>query len=303
MIKFDGISAFVATAEAGSISAAARRLGLAKSVVSERLAELERVLNTRLIQRTTRKLTLTENGQTFLPRAQRILREADEAAAELAARSGTLAGPLRLSAPVSFGILHLAPALCKFLAAHRDIDVSLELDDRFVDAAAEGFDAVLRHGAVGDTRLIATRLATSRRLLVASPRYLEENGVPRSLSELERHRGILYSNREGDWRFSTENGWSVVRPKAGLRVNNGLVMKDAAIAALGITLLPTFLVQDSISSGALVAIDVGAEAEGAELFITYPRDHGASAKIRALADSLKDDFGDPPYWERTTLGP
>lgn len=298
MMKFDGIAAFAATADAGSISAAARRLGLAKSVVSERLSELERILGAKLIQRTTRKLSLTENGQTFLPRAQRILREADEAAAELAARSGTLAGPLRLSAPVSFGILHLAPALTKFLEGHREIDLSLELDDSFVDAAAGGFDAVLRHGAVADSRLIARRLATSRRLLVASPEYVEREGLPSSLSELEHHRGVLYSMREGDWRFSTGQGWSVVRPKPALRVNNGLVMREAAMAGLGITLLPTFFVHEAIKSGALVAIDVGVPAEGAELFITYPRDHGASAKIRALADSLKKSFGDPPYWER-----
>ena len=297
-MKFDGIAAFVATAEAGSISAASRRLGLAKSVVSESLAELERSLGNRLIQRTTRKLSLTEGGQMFLPRAQRILREAEEASAELAARSGTLAGPLRLSAPVSFGILHLGPALNTFIAQHREIDVSLELDDRFVDAMAEGFDAVLRHGAVGDTRQIARRLAVSRRLLVASPAYLAEHGNPRSLAELAQHRGVLYANREGDWRFSAGHGWSVVRPKAALRVNNGLVMRDAAAAGLGIALLPTFLLHGSIKSGALVALDVGAESEGAELFITYARDHGASAKIRALADDLRRSFGDPPYWDR-----
>lgn len=296
-MKFDGIIAFVATAEAGSISAASRRLGLAKSVVSERLTELERGLGSRLIQRTTRKLSLTENGQTFLPRALRILREAEEASAELAARSGKLAGPLRMSAPVSFGILHLAPALSHFLKEHREIDVSLELDDRFVGAAAEGFDVVLRHGAVGDSRLIATRLATSRRLLVASPAYLQEHGAPRSLDELAHHRGVLYSNREGDWRFSTETGGSVVRPKAALRVNNGLVMRDAAVAGLGITLLPTFLLSESVRDGALIPIDVRSEPEGAELFLTFARDHGASAKIRALAESLKRSFGDPPYWD------
>ena len=296
MMKLDGLAAFVATAEAGSISAAARRLGLAKSVVSERLAELERILGTKLIQRTTRKLSLTENGRTFLPRAKRILREADEASAELAARIGRLAGPLRLSAPVSFGILHLAPALTKFIHEHPEIEISLDLDDSFVDAAAGGYDAVLRHGAIGDSRLIARRLATSRRLLVASSAYLEREGRPESIAELEHHRGILYSMREGDWRFSTDDGWSVIRPKAALRVNNGLVMREAATAGLGIALLPTFLAYDGVRSGALISIDVGAPAEGADLFITYPRDHGASTKIRALAGSLMRSFGHPPYW-------
>ena len=297
MMKFDGIVAFLTTADAGSISAASRRLGLAKSVVSERLAELERSLGATLLQRSTRKLSLTSSGQTFLPRARRILREAEEAAAELAARSGRLSGPLRLSAPVGFGILHLGPALARFLGEYPDIEVSLELDDGFVDAGSDGFDAVLRHGAVGDGRLIARRLAASRRLLVASPAYLEREGRPASLAELERHRGILYSNRSGDWRFATETGWSVNRPNAGLRVNNGLVMRDAAAAGLGIALLPSFFVHDAVRSGTLEEIDIGLQAEGAELFLAYPRDHGAAPKIRALAESLRRSFGDPPYWE------
>ncbi|MFT4055841.1 MAG: LysR family transcriptional regulator [Novosphingobium sp.] len=297
MMKFDGVVAFVATASAGSISAASRRLGLAKSVVSERLAELERTLGTTLIQRSTRKLTLTNSGETFLPRAHRILREAEEAAAELAARSGRLAGPLRLSAPVSFGILHLGPALARFLREYPQIELSLELDDSFVDAATGGFDAVLRHGAVGDGSLVARRLATSRRLLVASQDYLDKEGRPSSLAELERHRGILYSNRAGDWRFDTPTGWAVVRPHAALRVNNGLVMRDAALAGLGIALLPSFFVHDQVADASLVEIDVGLQAEGAELFLTYPKDHGALTKIRALADSLRRSFGEPAYWE------
>ena len=187
---------------------------------------------------------------------------------------------------------------CKFLTEHPQIDITLELDDRFVDAAADGFDAVLRHGSVSDTRLIANRIATSRRLLVASPGYLMEHGHPTSLAELDHHRGILYSNRESDWRFDTLTGWSVVRPRPALRVNNGMIMKDAALAGIGIALLPTFFVHDSIARGDLAEINISARAEGAELFITYPRDHGASAKIIALAESLRRSFGDPPYWDK-----
>lgn len=297
MMRLDGVAAFVAIAEAGSISAAAMRLGHAKSVVSERLTELERSLGARLVQRTTRKLSLTEDGQTFLIRARRILRETTEAAAELSERRGTLSGPLRLSAPVSFGILHLTPALCTFLDRHREIDLTLELDDRFVDAAADGFDAVLRHGPLRDTRLVAKRLTVSRRLLVASPDYLDRHGTPSTLDDLERHLGILYSNREADWRFSTANGWQVVRPQAALRVNNGMVMCEAAATGLGIALLPTFFVHQYIDRRTLVALDVGAPAEGAELFIAYPRDHRASAKLAALTASLRQSFGDPPYWD------
>ena len=149
-MKLDGIAAFVAVAEAGSISEAARRLRLSKSVVSERLAGLERGLGAGLVRRTTRKLSLTEDGAAFLERAARIVREVEEAAADLAERRGTLAGPLRISAPVTFGRMHLGPALYPFLARHPRVELTLDLDDRRVDAAADGFDAVVRHGPVAD---------------------------------------------------------------------------------------------------------------------------------------------------------
>lgn len=297
MIKMDGIAAFVATAESGSISEAARQLGHAKSVISERLTELERSLGVRLVQRTTRKLSLTADGDGFLPRAQRILFEAREAASEIAERRDTLAGTLRLSAPVSFGVLHLGPALYAFLAEHPGIDLSLDLDDRFVDAAADGFDAVIRHGPVADNRLVARRLATTRRILVASPAYLERNGTPQSLACLHAHQGIVYTNREADWRFNGPEGWTVVRPRAVIRVNNGLVMRDAALAGLGITLLPDFFVYSELAAGSLVHLDINAEGEGAELYVCYPSTRTASAKISAMVDSLRRSFGDPPYWD------
>ncbi|HET6806352.1 MAG TPA: LysR family transcriptional regulator [Frateuria sp.] len=297
-LKLRGLAAFVAAVEEGSVSAAARRLGYSKSVVSERLAELEHALGARLLQRSTRRMSLTADGECFLPRARRILGEAKEAMAELTDRRSSLAGPLRISAPVSFGVLHLGPALYAFLAAHPGIELSLELDDRFVDAGADGFDAVLRHGPVTDCRLVAKRLATSRRILVASPAYLAREGTPASPDELGRHHGLLYINRETDWRFAVAGGWRVVHPRTSLRVNNGMVMRDAAVAGLGLTLLPTFFVRDELARGALEQVDVGAEAEGAELFLAYPRESGVPAKLAALIDSLKRSFGEPPYWDR-----
>ncbi|MDF0542150.1 LysR family transcriptional regulator [Sphingobium sp. H39-3-25] len=297
MMKLDAIATFIAIVDAGSISGAARSLGRPKSVTSERLAELERELGTRLIQRTTRNLSLTEDGETFLPRARRILRETVEAAAELSERRGTLAGPLRISAPVGFGVLHLGKALNRFLAAHPDIDLTLDLDDSFVDAAADGYDAVLRIGTIADNRLVAKRLASTCRVLVSAPAYLAAHGVPRSVADLEGHRGVLYANRESDWRFAAGTGWVVARPRAVLRVNNGLVMRDATIAGLGIALLPSFYVNEALEQGALVTLDVGCEPESAELFVVYPRDRNASAKVLALVESLRGSFGDPPYWD------
>jgi DNA-binding transcriptional LysR family regulator len=296
-MKLDGITAFVATADAGSISEAARRLALPKSVISARLAELERSLDAHLVQRTTRKLTLTEDGQAFLIRARTILREVADSQAEIAERRGTLVGPLRLSAPVSFGILHLGPALYSFLHEHPGIDLTLDLDDRFVEVAAEGFDAVLRHGPIADSRLIAKRLVTTRRRLVASPAYLAAHGRPTSVNDLCNHAGILYTNREADWRFNTQGNWTVARPRRAMRVNNGMVMRDAALAGLGLSLLPDFFIDAELRAGSLAPVDVGATAEGAELYLAYPGDQRASAKVLALADSLRRTFGDPPYWD------
>jgi DNA-binding transcriptional LysR family regulator len=299
-MKLDGIATFVAIAEAGSISEAARRLRLAKSVVSERLGELERSLGTALLHRTTRRLSLTEDGAAFLERAARIAREVEEAAADLAERRGTLSGPLRLAAPVTFGRLHLGPALYPFLAEHPRIELTLELDDRRVDAAAEGYDAVVRHGLLADTRLVAWRLAMSRRVLVAAPSYLARHGIPTSIAELEQHQGIFYTNRGvADWRFPGPAGAVIVRGRTGLRVNNGDVMRDAAVAGLGIALLPTFVVGAAVRAGALTVVEVGAEAEPEFIYLAHAEGRRASAKLRALAEWLRSAFGEPPYWDLT----
>jgi DNA-binding transcriptional LysR family regulator len=304
MMKLEGIGAFVAVSEAGSISEAARQLRLSKSVVSERLAELEKALGAKLLHRTTRRLMLTEDGNAFLERAVRIAREVESAAADIAERRGTLAGPLRISAPVTFGRLHLGPAIYPFLAAHPEIELTLDLDDRRVDASSGGFDAVVRHGPILDSRLMAWKLAPSRRVLVASPGYLEQHGVPKSIGELADHRGIFYTNRGvADWRFPRMTGLAggddaiVVHGRLALGINNGDMMCDAAIAGLGIALLPMFIAGPALKAGALVAIDIGMQPEEEFIFIAHPDGRHPSAKLRALADHLRKAFGSPPYWD------
>jgi DNA-binding transcriptional LysR family regulator len=298
MMKIEGIAAFVAVVEAGSVSEAARRLRLSKSVVSERLAELEKTLGAMLVHRTTRKLTLTEDGAAFLERAGRIVREMEDAAADMAERRGTLSGPLRIAAPVSFGRLHLGPALYPFLKAHPQIALTLDMDDRRVDPASDGYDAIIRHGAIADTRLVAWKLARSRRLLVASPEYIERHGKPDSLSDLNDHRGVFYTNRgAADWRFQTEDGTVVIRAMLGLGINNGDMLHDAAIEGLGIALLPTFIAGPTIRDGRLIEIDVAAKPEPEFIYMAHPEGRNPSAKLRAIADHLKKTFGDPPYWD------
>ncbi len=298
MLKLDGIACFVAIVESGSISEAARRLHLSKSVVSERLAEVERMLGANLLHRTTRKVSLTENGAAFLERARRIMREVEEASADMAERRGTLSGPLRISAPVTFGRMHLGPALYPFLAQHPELELTLDLNDRRVDAAADGFDAVVRHGALEDSRLVAWQLAPSRRLLVASPDYLSRQGIPRKLGELQNHRGIFYVNRGvADWRFQGQHGLLAVRATVALRVNNGDMMRDAAVAGLGIALLPTFITSAAIQAGDLQVIDLDVQAATESIYVAHPEGRHASAKLRAFTQCIREAIGAPPYWD------
>lgn len=299
MLKLDGIATFVAIADAGSLSEAARRLRLSKSVVSDRLAELERSLGAALLHRSARRLTLTEDGTAFLERAVRITREVEEASADMTERRGTLAGPLLISAPVTFGRMHLGPAIYPFLARHPDIELTLDLDDRRVEAGADSYDAVLRHGPIADSRLVAWTLAPSRRVLVAAPDYLKRRGSPASVAELDRHDGIFYTNRgSGDWRFQSPKGMVSVRGRSSLRVNNGDMMRDAALAGLGIALLPLFIVGAEIRSGRLDLIDIGVQPEMEAIYLAHPEGRRPSAKLRAFADCLRQAFGQPPYWER-----
>jgi DNA-binding transcriptional LysR family regulator len=298
MLKLESVAAFVSIVDTGSIAGAARRLGISKSVVSERLTELERVLGTKFLQRTTRKLSLTQDGSAFYSRAKQILRDVDSATAELAKRRGTLVGPLRISAPVSFGQLHLGPTLLGLLAKYPGLELTLDLDDRFVDVLAEGYDAVIRHGPVNDQRLIVKPLARSRRVLVASPEYLKRHGKPNSLEELGQHRGVIYTNRgASDWRFRVGRRFVTVAPTPALRVNNGVLMRDAAVAGLAIALLPTFLLEAPLMSRSLRVVDVGAEPEGAAIFVAYPEDLRSSQKLRTLTPWLRHAFGNPPYWD------
>lgn len=289
-------------AEAGSISEAARRLRLSKSVISERLAELERGLGTILVRRTTRRLNLTEDGMALLERAIGILRDVQDTASDMVQRRGALSGPLRISAPVTFGRMHLGPAVYSFLAKHPHIDLTLVLDDRRVDAAADGYDAVLRHGTIEDTRLVAWHLAASRRLLVASPAYLDRRGTPSTLEELASHGAVYYTNRGmADWRFAQgdASGPRIIRAPAVLKANNGDIMRDAVTAGLGIALLPTFIIGPSIRSGELRAIDVGARSWGEEsIYMAHPDGRHPPARLRAFADHLLTTFGSPAIWDR-----
>jgi DNA-binding transcriptional LysR family regulator len=296
MLKLECVQAFAAIAEGGSMTSAARRLALSKSVISDRLTDLERALGAKLVHRTTRKLSLTDDGKLFYERAKAILRDVERAAAELSARRESVAGPLRISAPVGFGVLHLGPALFGFIRAHPGIELTLELEDRFVNLLSEGYDAVIRHGPVDDKRIIVKCLATTRRVLVASPEYLKRFGVPKTLQDLTQHRAVIYSYRgSGDWRFRSGRKFVTVSPQTVLRVNNGVLMREAAISGLGIALLPTFFLEDSLKNRSLRVLEVGTEAEGAVIYIAYPEHLRSAARIRALTAWLQKSFNSAAF--------
>ena len=298
MIRIEGIAAFVATVEQGSISGAARQLRLSKSVVSERLAELERSLGSALLHRTTRKLSLTEDGTAFLPRAQRITRDVVEAAADIAERRGTLAGALRIAAPVTFGHMHLGPALYPFLKSHPEIQLTLDLDDRRIDVASSGHDAIIRQGVIDDTRLVVWKLAKSHRLLVASTTYLADHGAPKTIEDLRHHRGIFYTNRgAADWRFRTSAGPVAIQARQAFGVNNGDMIRDAVIAGLGLAMLPAFIAGPAIKAGDLVVVPLDIVPDEEWIYMAHSQGRDPSAKLRALRDHLREAFGDPPYWD------
>ncbi len=303
MTVFEDMTAFVQVVEAESFSGAARRLGVAKSVVSRRVGALETRLGGSLFHRTTRRLSLTEVGQAYYERSQRILAdvaEADDVAGHL---QTALTGKLRIAAPMTFGIRHLSPAVADFLTLHPGVDIELDLNDRRVDLVSEGYDLAIRIGNLPDSSLITRTLAPCRHLVCASPAYLSERGVPATPDDLatESHDCLVYSNRAvGDqWRFRTAGESRSVRVHVRrLGVNNGEVLQTALLAGIGLATLPTFLVGDAIRRGDLVQVLTDYPIEIPDIHAIWSPGRQLSAKVRAFVDFLSDRFGPQPYWDR-----
>jgi len=299
MVRLRGLQTFTAIVEAGSISAAARRLSISKSVVSQRLADLESELESRLLQRSTRQMVLTDEGSEFYERCVQILADITDATDAIAERQGKIRGPLRLATSVSFGTLHLGPALLPFLETHPQVDLNLDLNDRMIDIVSEGFDMTVRIGRLPDSTLIARKLTISRRVVVCSPAYVSKNGMPKNVMDLENHSCISYSNitSMNEWGFENNGETNTVSLRTRLQVNSGDVQRDAAAAGLGIAILPTFLVSDYVGQGKLVVVQLEAEAVPDTIYAVYPQNRHLSAKVRALADHLQKIF-----WQSTILG-
>ena len=289
------VLAFVRVAETGSFARAAERMGLSKPVLSRRVARLEEQLGARLLTRTARGAQPTDIGQSYYARAANILAEL-EAAKEVVAEAVTqVAGPIRLSAPLSFGVMHLAPVLAEFAQLHPKVELDVEFEDRTVDLTAGGYDLAVRIGNLADSALIARRIAPVRKCVVGSPDYLDRRGRPQRPSDLSAHDILYYSNEQ--WRFRVGSRWESVRGQARMRANNGEMLSAAAAAGLGLCLLPTFIASPGITSGALEVILRDYPLEEGGLHAVMPPGRATTARVRALVDFLVARFGPEPDWD------
>jgi DNA-binding transcriptional LysR family regulator len=303
--RFDFISAFVRVCETGSFSEAARRLNLSKSMVSRQVSALEADLGVRLLHRTTRSLSPTEAGRAYLERCQRILADLDEANQLVSHLQAVPRGRLRVSAPMSFGIRHLADALPGFMERYPEIELEMNMTDRHVDLVEEGWDLAVRIGRLADSSLIVRRLAPIRRVVVAAPSYLEARGRPATPQDLDHHDCLTHSGLpSNDWRFVAADGKPLSLEVHGrFRADNGDLLRVMAVAGQGVTMLPSFFVGDDIRAGRLVPLLEAYTVLDVSLNAVYPHGRHLSPKVRAFVDYLAGVFGPEPYWDRDIAWP
>jgi DNA-binding transcriptional LysR family regulator len=300
MDRFEDMRCFVHVVDRGSVTRAAEALGVAPSAVSRRIKDLETRLGTQLLQRTTRRMRVTEAGRSFHARCQRLLTDLDEAEAEASDGQAALAGGLRVAAPVSFGVAHLTPILIDFLRAHPRVKLDIDFSDRVVDLVGEGFELAVRIGALRDSTLIARKLADVRVVVCAAPALLAERGTPAHPDELSDWPALCYtgSDRPELWRYRATDGTEgAVEMKARLLAGNGGVLRDAAIAGEGVIMQPSFVVHKAVERGRLMPILGDFSWQEIAIYIVYPQTRHLSARARAFIDFLRSRIGPKPYWE------
>jgi DNA-binding transcriptional LysR family regulator len=294
---FNEYRMFVRIIETGSLSATARELRLAPAQVSRRLAHLESRLGARLIERTTRRIALTDVGRQFFESVRPILDSVSDAEAAVSGRSTSARGMLQISAPTSFGRKHLAPHLKRFLDAHPDLTLQLNLSDLFVDLEAEGVDVALRIAVIDERDETVVRLADNRRVLCASPAYIAEHGEPLTLHELSRHR-LLAADNQSPWRLATPMGSVLYRVRSFVRTNSSEVMRELIVAGVGIGLRSIWDVSEELADGRLkVVLPDHSGATNVGIYgIRSPRRANA-AGIDAFIAFLRELYGPTPPWE------
>ncbi|MDP2118505.1 MAG: LysR family transcriptional regulator [Hoeflea sp.] len=297
MNNLGDLEIFARVVSAGSMSAAGRELGLSPAVVSKRLRRLEDRLGTRLMQRTTRQISLTEAGQGFYERVVAILAGIEEAEAFVSRRSALARGVLKVSAPTSFGRMHIAPHINSFMQANPDLGVNLMLRDEFVDIVGDGYDLAIRIAELSDSSLVARKLAPVRRILVASPAYLERHGVPRSIDDLAKHICLAPHNND-PWKLESPGGQLIHRPVGPLQTNSSEVVREAVIGGVGIALRSTWDIGAELADGRLVQVLPAYEgSRNVAIHAVYASRRFLPAKVRLFIDYLAELYGPTPYWE------
>lgn len=296
MLDPTGYVIFAKVAETGSFTAAAQALGLSKSSVSKQVARLEDSLGVRLLNRTTRRMSLTEAGAVLFERCRRIAEDLEDARAAVSHLQEAPRGLLRVNAPVSYGIGHLAPVLPGFMAAYPDLKIDLTLADRRIDLVEEGVDIAIRIGNLDDSSLIARRIVSYRRIVLAAPEYWDKAGRPSRPEELERHNCLSYSYLATgrNWSFVDANGRPLsVRVDGSLTANNGETLVRAAEAGLGVIWSPTFLCADAANTGRLEPVLERFEAEPVGVHAVFPHSRNLSTKVRVFVDYLIETLVQP----------
>lgn len=298
--KLSAMNVFAKVVAHGGLAEAGRHVGLTRSAVSKAIMELERQLDTRLLDRTTRRVRPTEAGIAYYERCVEILGAIEETESEVSRLHAEPRGVLKINAPVSFGVRYLGPAIADFMALYPNLKIQLTLSDRFIDPIEEGFDVTIRIALLEDSSLIARKLASARRMLVASPQYLAEHGQPREPSDLAHHRCLYYGPTAPlqRWRLQHRGNEIAVPISPCLTSNIGDVLRAAAVAGQGVTKLPTFIVGPDIAAGRLVALMPDHPPTDLGIYSLYAPNRYLAAKTRLLIDHLAERFRNTPEWER-----
>lgn len=299
MDRIDAMRAFELVASEGSFTRAADRLDISPQLVSKYVGQLEQRLNARLLNRTTRKVSLTEAGSRYFQWVQQVLHDIDEMESQIGDMQEEAQGQLRISAPVSFAIQHMGTLVTEFQQAHPAVTIDLQLNDRKVDIVEEGFDIALRIGHLKSSSLIAKQIAPIRLAMCASPDYLERYGTPEKPEDLTQHRYLHYSYMENDSNFAI-NQWLKVPGRdcsCDLISNNGDLLVKATIEGAGISIQPTFISGQAIAEGKLKRLFPELEPKPMGLYAVYAHRKLLASKVRCFLDFIDGYFGTPPYWD------
>ncbi len=301
MDRLKQLESFVAIASKGSLTAAALGEGVAPAIMGRRLDALEERLGVKLLVRTTRRITLTHEGSAFLEDCQRLLADFANAEASVSAGGVKASGHLRVTAPAGFGRRHVAPLVPRFRALHRDVSISLNLSDRVVDLAAEGFDCAVRVGDLPDSSLVSTRLADNRRLCVATPAYLKARGTPQHPSELAQHDCLTLSSDASQtrgWAFQVEGQLLHLKPAGPMDCSDGQVLHDWCLADHGIAWRSTWEVEAEVANGQLVRVLDAFAAPANGIYALFPQRKHLPLRVRLWVDYLRQTYGQANFWTR-----